>query len=84
MPGPAAAVAIALINSLGNASGLAGPWVLGILTDITGNTRMGLLVMSGFFLFSAVLAVVLAGSSVHDSSSNSEPVDPLVEKRYSA
>lgn len=82
--GATAAMAIAIINSLGNASGIAGPWVLGVLTDITGDTRMGLLVMSGFFLFSAVLAVVLGGSTAHDSNGNSETVDPLVEKRFSA
>lgn len=82
--GPAAAVAIALINSLGNVGGLAGPWILGVLTDITGDTRMGLLVMSGFFLFSAVLAFLLGGSSAHGSHAKSEPVDSLAEKNFSA
>lgn len=58
--GAFAAVAIALINSVGNTSGLAGPWVLGFFSDLTGSTRTGLYWMSGFFLFSALLAFYLS------------------------
>lgn len=53
--GTASAVAIAFINSLGNVSGFVGPYAIGLLTDITGNTRLGLAIMSVFFLFGALL-----------------------------
>lgn len=50
------AIAIAMINSLGNISGLVGPWVLGFFQDLTGSSRTGLYLMSVFFFFAAVLA----------------------------
>lgn len=53
--GTVAAVSIAFINSLGNISGFVGPYLIGILTDITGNTRLGLLCMSGVFVVAAAL-----------------------------
>jgi MFS family permease len=58
--GALAAIAIAMINSLGNTSGLVGPWVLGFFSDLTGSTRTGLYIMSGFFFLSAVLAFILS------------------------
>jgi len=57
--GAMTAIALAMVNSLGNLSGLAGPWILGLLTELTGNSRAGLYVMSGFF-FSALLAFVVS------------------------
>ncbi|MCJ1697786.1 MFS transporter [Rathayibacter caricis] len=59
--GALAAVSIALVNSVGNTSGLVGPYVLGYLTDVTGSTSAGLLVMSGFFAIAAVLTYALIG-----------------------
>lgn len=58
-PAAIGAIAIAMINSIGNLSGLAGPWLLGFLNDLTGNSRMGLYAMAGFFFVSAILAFVL-------------------------
>ncbi|MCP9953868.1 MFS transporter [Actinomadura madurae] len=52
-------VAIAFINSLGNISGLVGPYVLGLLTDLTGDTRLGLVVMSGFIMVAALLTFLV-------------------------
>jgi nitrate/nitrite transporter NarK len=54
------AIAIAMINSLGNISGLAGPWVLGFFQDLTGSSRTGLYLMSGFFFLSAILAFTMS------------------------
>lgn len=58
--GGIAAVGIAMINSIGNLSGLVGPYVLGSLKDATGSTNAGLLVMSGFFVLAAILAYVMS------------------------
>jgi len=58
--GPNAAVAIALVNCIGNTSGLVGPWLLGFSNDLTGNSRAGLFVMAGFCLFAGVLAFYLS------------------------
>jgi MFS family permease len=60
--GASAAIAIAMVNSIGNISGLVGPWMLGISTDITGNSRAGLVVVAGFCLFAAVLGFYLSRS----------------------
>ncbi|WP_314172166.1 MFS transporter [Streptomyces winkii] len=57
--GALAAVAIAFVNSLGNVSGLVGPYVLGLLSDLTGDTRLGLVVMSIFILVAALLTSVI-------------------------
>ncbi|WP_430296908.1 MFS transporter [Sinomonas sp. B1-1] len=58
--GGLAAVSIAMINSLGNLSGLAGPVVLGFLKDATGNTRVGLMIMACFFVAAAALNFALS------------------------
>jgi MFS family permease len=58
--GATAAIAIAMINSLGNLSGLAGPWLLGILKDATGSTQSGLAIMAVFFVVAAILAFAMS------------------------
>jgi MFS transporter, ACS family, tartrate transporter len=50
------AVAFAFVNSLANISGLVGPWLLGIMIEVSGSTRSGLLLLSSFFWIGAVLA----------------------------
>ncbi|UTT71193.1 MFS transporter [Arthrobacter sp. DNA4] len=59
--GALAAVSIALVNSVGNVSGLVGPYIQGWLTDLTGSSSAGLLVMSGFFGLAAVFVYILIG-----------------------
>lgn len=59
--GALAAVSIALVNSVGNVSGLVGPYIQGGLTDLTGSSSAGLLVMSGFFAVAAVFVYILIG-----------------------
>ncbi|MBT2793555.1 MFS transporter [Paraburkholderia strydomiana] len=69
--GTGAAIAIAMVNSIGNISGLVGPWMLGISTDATGNSRAGLVVVAGFCLFAALLGFYLSRSVsrsvIHDT-----------------
>jgi nitrate/nitrite transporter NarK len=44
LTGPAAAAGIALINSIGNLGGFAGPYAIGWIKDATGETTLGLVV----------------------------------------
>ena len=56
--GTAAAGGIALINSLANLSGWAGPSVVGWLADLTGKTSTGLYVVAGIEALGAVLILL--------------------------
>lgn len=67
LTGAAAAGGIALVNSLGNAAGIAGPYLTGWLADATGSQRVGMWVISGSLLFAAVLALVALRTSVDQS-----------------
>ncbi|GAA3804277.1 MFS transporter [Amycolatopsis tucumanensis] len=59
LSGAAAAGGIALINSLGNISGFAAPYVTGWLRDLTGSQRTGLWVVGACMLAGALVALVL-------------------------
>ena len=50
LSGPAAAAGIAVINSIGNLSGFAGPYAMGAIKDATGSFNIGLLLIAGFVL----------------------------------
>lgn len=58
--GGLAAVALAMVNGLASLSGLAGPYVVGVLKDATGSTDRGLLIMSFFFVIAAVLTYFMS------------------------
>ncbi|MFL5253797.1 MAG: hypothetical protein ACJ8AI_13030 [Rhodopila sp.] len=57
LTGPAAAAAIAWINSLGNLGGFFGPWYVGFAKDATGSFAGGLY---GLAVFGIVAAVICA------------------------
>jgi ACS family tartrate transporter-like MFS transporter len=57
LSGVAAAGGIALINSVGNLGGFAGPNVLGLLKDATGDFTSGLLAMACIMCLGSVLAL---------------------------
>jgi ACS family tartrate transporter-like MFS transporter len=57
LTGPAAAAAIAWINSIGNLGGFFGPWYVGVMKDATGSFSGGLY---GLALFGFIAAVVCA------------------------
>jgi ACS family tartrate transporter-like MFS transporter len=60
LSGAAAAGAIALINSVGNLAGFAGPYLIGWVKEATGNTSTGLLVLALLPLIGGVM-VFLGG-----------------------
>jgi ACS family tartrate transporter-like MFS transporter len=62
--GAAAAGAIALINSLGNIGGFAGPFLIGWIRDATGSFTWGLLAAAGGVLMTGIIALRLG----HDSA----------------
>lgn len=69
LSGPAAAAGIAIINSIGNLSGFAGPFAMGRIKDATGSFNLGLLLIAGFVLLSMVIVLALK----HDSSLETAP-----------
>jgi ACS family tartrate transporter-like MFS transporter len=73
LTGPAAAAAIAWINSIGNLGGFFGPWYVGFMKDTTGSYAGGLY---GLALFGFIAAVVCA--FFLDIQNNAEPLaEPL-------
>lgn len=57
LSGPASAGGIALVNTIGNIGGFAGPYVVGLLKDATGSFAAVLLVFSGLAAAAGVLAL---------------------------
>jgi nitrate/nitrite transporter NarK len=56
LSGAAAAAGIAMINSIGNLGGFAGPYLVGLVKDATGSTDGGLVVLAIILAVGAVLA----------------------------
>ena len=54
--GTAAAGGIALVNSIGNIGGFAGPSLIGWVRDATGGFTAGLLTLAGFLITAAIIA----------------------------
>eukprot|EP01037_Dinobryon_pediforme_P016973 gene16973-17160_t len=69
LSGPAAAAGIAVINSIGNLSGFAGPFAMGRIKDATGSFNYGLLLIAGF----VVLAMLIVMALPHDTSLEKAP-----------
>ncbi len=63
LTGTSAAAGIAAINSIGNLSGFAGPYMMGYLKDTTGDFTAGLLVLGGCALVGAVTVMLLRTDS---------------------
>ncbi|GGC65546.1 MFS transporter [Chelatococcus reniformis] len=61
--GPAAAVAFAVINSLGNLGGFVSPYMLGIVTDLTGSAVMGMYAITCSMVISGILMIIAFGRS---------------------
>ncbi len=59
LSGTSAAAGIAVINSVGNLSGFAGPYAMGLVKDATGSFAGGLLLIAGVALVALVIVLVL-------------------------
>jgi MFS family permease len=68
LTGAAAAAGIGLINSLGNLSGFVAPYVTGLLSDATGNNRLGLWVVGLCMLSAAAVTWALRRSDAEPRS----------------
>jgi ACS family tartrate transporter-like MFS transporter len=73
LSGAAAAGGIALINSIGNLAGFAGPYAVGRMKDLTGSFTAGLLVLAALGLTAMVIVLVLH----HDTSLERAPSGAL-------
>jgi len=69
LSGAAAAGGIALINSIGNLAGFAGPYAMGAIKDWTGSYTGGLLGLSAMGVLAMILVLVLG----HDSTLEHAP-----------
>jgi ACS family tartrate transporter-like MFS transporter len=63
LTGSAAAGGIALINSVGNLGGFAGPYIMGWVKDATGSFKDGLYVLAGFGVAAAVVTLMVVRSA---------------------
>ena len=59
LSGAAAAGGIALINSIGNLAGFAGPYAMGRISDLTGSYTGGLLLLSALGFIAAIIVLAL-------------------------
>ena len=59
LSGTSAAAGIAVINSVGNLAGFAGPYAMGWVKDATGSFTGGLLLIAGLALVAMVIVLVL-------------------------
>jgi nitrate/nitrite transporter NarK len=59
LTGTAAAAGIGLINSIGNLSGFAGPYLTGWLKDLTGSFQTGMLVIALSMALAGIVVVAL-------------------------
>ncbi|HEY8395137.1 MAG TPA: hypothetical protein VIK92_10100, partial [Thermaerobacter sp.] len=61
----AAAVGIAVINSIGNLGGFVGPYVVGLLNNATGSVTAGLLFLSASLLVTGLLVFAIRKGHAH-------------------
>src|SRR5436190_12614398 len=59
LSGAAAAGGIALINSIGNLAGFAGPFAVGRISDLTGSYTGGLLLLSAFGFMATIVVLAI-------------------------
>ena len=57
--GVGAAAAIALINSVGNTGGFAGPYLLGAVNDATHSFAAGLMIIAGIVVAGGLLVLAI-------------------------
>jgi ACS family tartrate transporter-like MFS transporter len=73
LSGAAAAGGIAIINSIGNLAGFAGPYVMGSIKDSTGSFTGGLLVLAAVGLVGVVVVMMLSHDTRLEQAPGGEP-----------
>jgi ACS family tartrate transporter-like MFS transporter len=58
LTGTGAAAGLALVNSMGNLGGLAGPSIVGVIKQATGSFTAALLFLAGALLLAALIALL--------------------------
>ena len=71
LAGSAAAGGIALINSVGNLGGFAGPYIMGWVKDTTGSFQAGLYVLAAFGVAAAIVTLLVVKSAPRPVASKS-------------
>jgi nitrate/nitrite transporter NarK len=64
LKGAGAATGFALITSIGNLSGFVAPFLVGTVTDATGNTALAMYALAGVAVLGAVLVFLIPGALV--------------------
>jgi len=67
LTGTAAAGGIAFINSVGNLGGFAGPYLVGVLKDKTGNNQVALFILGGALLLMGLVTLAVREKSQHEN-----------------
>ncbi len=65
LSGAAAAAGIAIINSVGNLAGFASPFLIGMLRDMTGDSRIGMYMLAGTLIAGAALVLTTSAKVVN-------------------
>jgi MFS transporter, ACS family, tartrate transporter len=73
LTGTGAAAGLALVNSMGNLGGLAGPSIVGVIRQATGSFTAALLFLAGALLFAALIALMF-GYAARTRATASSPV----------
>lgn len=67
LTGAAAAGGIALINSIGNASGFFAPYITGFAKDATGDYKLAMFIVGGICIMGGILTLVLKAAPRPDN-----------------
>jgi predicted MFS family arabinose efflux permease len=73
LSGAAAAAGIAVIDSIGNLAGFAGPFAMGWLRDHTGSYRDGLLLLAGLGIIAMGIVLAISHDDALERSPSSAP-----------
>ena len=72
LSGAAAAAGIAVINSIGNLAGFAGPFAMGWIRDETGSYAGGLLLLAAFGIIAMGILLMIGHDEVPDRTAAAE------------